>query len=97
MAPPIPPRVVAGTIAAAITLIAGSAIASDSGTESEGPKLKDVVLVRDVPQPEWTAADLVATADDSISSPFDSPASGDSPDSDDSSDSGDSPESVDTP
>ena len=96
MAPPIPPKLVAGTVAAAITLTAGSAIASDTGSESEEPKLEDIVLVRDVTPPEWAASDLVTKADDPVASPFDSAESVDSPESVDSAESVDSPESVDS-
>lgn len=87
MAPPIPPKIVVGTVAAAITLTAGGAIASDAGTESEEPKLEDVVLVRDVTPPGWSASNIFATADESVASPFDSPVSVDSVDSSESVDS----------
>jgi hypothetical protein len=112
MTPPIPPRIVAGTIAAAITLTAGGAIASDAGAESEEPKLEDVVFVRDVPQPEFSASTFSVVADESTASPFDSLLSAesvasvesvesvdsvDSVDSVESADSVDSPESVDSP
>ena len=75
MAPPIPPRIVAGTLAAAVTLTAGAAIASDAEAAPEVPKLDDVVLVRDISPPEWSASDIVAPASDSVASPFDSATS----------------------
>ena len=72
MAPPRTPKIIAGTVAAAVTLTAGAAIASELTAPAE-PALDDVVLVRDVEPPEWSAADLVAPDDtDSVASPFDS-------------------------
>ena len=94
MAPPIPPRIIASTLAAAVTLTAGAAIASDAEAAPEVPKLDDVVLVRDISPFEWSASDIVAPASDSVASPFDSATSVESTQS---VESVDSPDSVDSP
>jgi len=94
MAPPNSPRIIAGTVAAAITLTAGAAIGSDDVPASEEPKLDDVVLIRDVSPPEWSASDIAAATSDSVASPFDSFVSVESVDSVDSADSVDSVDSV---
>ncbi|MCL1600253.1 MAG: hypothetical protein M3112_01795, partial [Actinomycetia bacterium] len=72
MTPRNTPRIIAGTVVAAITITAGAAIASDAGATVEEPILNDVVFVRDVAPPEWSASDIIAPADDLIASPFDS-------------------------
>ena len=92
MAPPNTRRVIAGTVAAAITLAAGAAIASDDPRTPEEPKLDDIVLVRDVSPPEWKTSEIVApTSDPSVASPFQSVESVESVESFDSPDSVDSP------
>jgi hypothetical protein len=96
MAPQNNRRIIAGTIAAAITLTAGAAVASDDAPTSEEPILNDIVLVRDVSPPEWSASDIVAPTSDPVASPFDSAVSVDSVDSVESVDSVDSVESVDS-
>ena len=95
MAPPSNRKVIAGTLAAAISLTAGVAIASDDNGSADEPKLDDVVLVRDVSPPEWSAADIVpASADTSVASPFESMESVDSLESAESLDSAESVDSL---